>query len=345
MPSHLRIPVATISQIAPHPNADSLDVAMVLGWQVVVGRNQFADGDKVVLFPPDTVLPGELSDAWGVTQYLDKGRIKATKLRGQPSFGLVMPAHIPEWQVGDDVAADFPGVTKWEPPTREAKQRGQGKFIPNPDHLPRDSRFPEFTHVENLRNFPDLFDDDEIVIVTEKLHGTNSRVGIIDGQRMAGSHRIRRGEGDALYWSPWSQPGVEEMLTALAKHHKQVVLYGEILGTDVQSLDYGYTGHEGYAAFDLIIDGRYTDYDAFFGICTEYSVPIVPLLHQGHFDLSKVRELAKGPTTLNLNASHIREGVVVRPLIERCDPRIGRVVAKYVSDDYLCMRKSDYAEV
>lgn len=91
MPSPLVVPVATIRAVTPHPNADSLDIAQVLGWQVVVGRNQFKEGDKVVYFAPDVVLPRELSDAWGVTQYLSKQRIKATRLRGEPSFGLVMP--------------------------------------------------------------------------------------------------------------------------------------------------------------------------------------------------------------------------------------------------------------
>jgi RNA ligase (TIGR02306 family) len=356
MPSPLRIPVAMISQIAPHPNADSLDVAQVLGWQVVVGRNQFADGDKVVLFPPDTILPRELSDAWGVTQYLDRGRIRATKLRGQPSFGLVMPAHIPEWNVGDDVAADFPGVAKWEPPVREVKQRRQGQHgqTPRPlypNELPRHALFPEYTHIENLRNFPNLFDPGEIVVVTEKLHGTNSRIGIVDGERMAGSHKVRRGEGDTLYWSPWSQPGVEAMLAALAKHHKQVVLYGEILGANVQSLNYGYKGHEGYRAFDLMINGKYIDFMTFTVLCGWYGVSAVPLLaFCNFFSLEKIRHHAQGKTLLLPDdddevSTHIREGIVVKPLIERCDPHIGRVVAKYVSDDYLCMRKSDYAEV
>ena len=46
-----------------------------------------------------------------------------------------------------------------------------------------------------------------------------------------------------------------------------------------------------------------------------------------------VRELAAGKTTLA--GKHIREGVVVKPEKERKDPRIGRVVLKYLSDAYL----------
>lgn len=342
MPSPLHVPVATINAVKPHSNADSLDVAEVLGWQVVVSRGQFAEGQKITYFPIDTVLPVELSDSWNVTQYLSKQRIKATRLRGEPSFGLVMPCARDDWNVGDNVA-EFYGATKYEPPTREASQRGQGKTYDFPNALPGDSRFAQYTHIANLRHYPDFFASDELVVVTEKLHGTNSRVGIIEGERMAGSHRVRRGQGDALYWSPWSQPGVEAMLTALAKHHKQVVLYGEVLGSDVQSLDYGYKGHEGYAAFDLMVDGRYVDYSTFAGLCYRFDLPEVPLLYEGPFDFNTIKDLARGSTTLD--ADHLREGVVVKPLIERHDRRVGRCIAKYVSDDYLLAKHSDYAEV
>jgi hypothetical protein len=34
-------------------------------------------------------------------------------------------------------------------------------------------------------------------------------------------------------------------------------------------------------------------------------------------------------------ANHIREGIVVKPLVETVDPKLGRVVAKNVSNLYL----------
>ena len=341
MPSPLHVPVAQIAQVAPHPNADSLDVAQVLGWQCVVGRGQFKEQDKVIYFPPDTVLTPPYSDFLGVTQYLHKGRIKATRLRGEPSFGLVIKA-TDDMQVGENVAARLPWVSKYEPPTRE-QQRGQGKFIANPDQLASDPLFPDYTHIQNLRHFPDLLGPDEWVVVTEKLHGTNSRIGIVDGQWMAGSHHVRRGEGDALYWSPRQHQGVEALLTWLSKYHRQVILFGEILGSDVQSLDYGYKGHEGYRAFDLMVDGRYLDFHGFKILCDVYDIPMVPVVTLSPFDFEHTRRLSNGLT--HLLASHLREGIVVKPLIERHDPKIGRVILKYVSDDYLLAKHSDFAEV
>ena len=341
MPSPLHVPVATISAITSHPNADSLDIVQVLGWQCVVKRGEFKVNDRIVYFPIDTVLTKALSDHLGVTQYLDKQRIKATRLRGEPSFGLVIPA--PDgWEVGANLA-DYYEASKYDPPTREA-QRGQGKFIDNHCAVPRNPLFAEYTHIANLRHYPDLLASDELVVVTEKLHGTNSRIGIIDGEWAAGSHRVQRGEGDAVYWSPKSRPSVEALITSLAKHHRQVILFGEILGSDVQSLDYGYAGHAGYAAFDLMIDGRYLDYHSFEKLCDLYEVPMVPVVtDQCPFDFEHIRRLSNGST--HLMATHLREGVVVKPLIERTDPRVGRVVLKFISDDFLLAKKSDFAEV
>ena len=36
-----------ITDIQHHPNADKLDVGKIGGWTVVVGRDQFKDGDTV----------------------------------------------------------------------------------------------------------------------------------------------------------------------------------------------------------------------------------------------------------------------------------------------------------
>ena len=167
---------------------------------------------------------------------------------------------------------------------------------------------------------------------------------MVDGEWLAGSHRVQRGISDEVYWSP--RKHAEKLVEALGKYHRQVVLYGEIVGSDVQSLDYGYKGHEGYYAFDLMIDGRYVDYDVFDSMCVHYDVPKVPVLFydDGPFDIDKARELAKGKATLN-GVDHLREGVVVKPLIERHDPKIGRAIAKFVSDDYLLAKRSDFAEI
>ncbi len=354
MPSSLIVPVATIDALDPHPNADSLMLAQILGWQMVVAKDACQVGDKTVYVPPDTVLPQELSDKLGVTNYLDRQRVRCIKLRGEPSFGLAFPP-AKDWPVGENVA-EYYGLTKWEPPLRSWGRSGV-KEKPK-DWLPEHPLFPQYTHIENLRNFPDIFEDDEWIVLTEKIHGTNVRIGVVEGEVMAGSHKMRRKmpeseeqRKDNLYWFPHTLPCVKTFLeVALERsdYYKQVVLYGEVYGSPVQSFHYGLHGTLGFRAFDLVINGKYLDYDKFVRTCDIFEIPTVPLVKKISFTRERVRALSSGMSMLFSGEEkdhHIREGVVVRPIEERSHRRVGRVVMKYLSDDYLFAKKSDYAEV
>ncbi|MBK8096100.1 MAG: RNA ligase (ATP) [Planctomycetes bacterium] len=337
MASSLIVPVAAIDSIAPHPGADRLEVAQILGWQVVVPKGRYRAGDTVVYFPPDAVVPSEHSDRFGVTQYLQKGRVRCTRLRGEPSYGFVV---LPEqsWPLGTNVAEHY-GVTKYMPPLRPSAG----------DAAPEHPWFLRYTDIENLRNFPDILQPGEPVAVTEKLHGTNCRVGIIDGERMAGSHGVRRlpPPADELarntYWHPFTLPAVAALLDDLGRQHRQVILFGEVYGQGIQSLHYGRRGEFGFAAFDLMVDHRYLDWQPLRALLAQAGVPMVPVLHEGPFAREVVRQHAGGQTTLA--DTHIKEGIVVRPFVERTDPRIGRVVLKYLSDSWLLdTERSDYTE-
>jgi RNA ligase (TIGR02306 family) len=162
---------------------------------------------------------------------------------------------------------------------------------------------------------------------------------------MAGSRKVNRKEPEDYaknwYWLPWSFESVQNLLIDLGKEHKQVILYGETFG-NVQFLKYNRDNAIDFRAFDLFIDGTWVDYDEFKNICDSYGVPTVPLLARIPFSLEKVRELSEGQTMLN-EATHIREGVVVKPVKERVDYetlRGRRVILKYVSDTYL-LKNSD----
>ena len=108
--------IETITSLSPHGNADALEFACVLGFSCIVRKeDQFRVGEKVIFIQPDTVLP----DApWSAVFKAKSSRVKAIKLRGQWSEGIIMrPEAIacPVVGVGDDVSAAI-GVTKYDPP-------------------------------------------------------------------------------------------------------------------------------------------------------------------------------------------------------------------------------------
>jgi len=340
--STLIIPVATIEKLTPHTNADSLELAQVLGWQMVVRKGEYSIGDLVTYFPIDTVLPHDLSDKYGVTKYLSKGRIRCAKLRGEPSFGLAVRPDNDEWQVGQDVTEHYVslGVKKYEPPVR----------VTAGDAEPAHPLFVTYTEIENMRNFPDILQEGETVVLTEKIHGTNSRVGMIEGVLMAGSKGVRRKRPADdnfevnLYWYPLSLSPVRTLLENLATQHRQVVLFGEIYGSKIQSLDYGHKGATGYRAFDLLVDGHYLNWHDFVRQCAQYGISTVPVVDAIPFNLDTVKKYSEGNTLLMDDNAHIREGLVVKPIQERRDPKTGRVILKYVSDQYLFGKQTDYTD-
>jgi RNA ligase (TIGR02306 family) len=84
--------IELIKEIVPIPNADSIELAKVLGYQAVVKKGEFQVGQKIVFVLPDTVLP----DYPWFSEYKKycKTRIKAVKIRGVWSMGLILPFNI-----------------------------------------------------------------------------------------------------------------------------------------------------------------------------------------------------------------------------------------------------------
>jgi len=357
MSSSLIVEVCLIDKISRHENSDNLDLGVIKGWQVVLKKDQYKEGDKVLFIPPDALLPIELADKLNVRNYLsgkDKDRVKCVRLRGEMSFGLVID--VPDdkdWEVGYDCCEDL-GILKYDPPIRA--QAG--------DAAREDPYFLRYTNIENMRNFPCMFKDGEKVVATEKIDGSNLRISLSsimndDGEIItewkAGSHKVKRkmpSDEDIknnTYWFPYDIPEVKIMIEDFHNLYgfKNVQLFGEVYGAvrgGHKSLHYGVPNSLNFVAFDLMLDGKYMDWiklDKFFGY---YGVPSVPIIEQFEFSMDKIKELSTGDSILasKNGAKHMREGIVVKPLWERRDPKMGRVVLKMLNDDYLILKNKAY---
>jgi RNA ligase (TIGR02306 family) len=305
-------------RLEPHPNADRLELAKVRGWQCCVVKGQFQEGGLGIYIPVDAVLPEALIDSLGIRKNYHK-RLRTIKLRGMVSQGLLISAG-PDNTEGQDVTEAL-GITKYDPPI-PVHMAG----IVRPEH----ACFRKYTDIENWKNFPDLLRPGEEVIVTEKVHGTNFRAGKFDGELHVGSHRLSLMEDpDNLYWRAAALLGLKERLA------EGEILYAEIYGQGVQDLTYGKKpGQLGVIVFDIIRDNRYLDCAAFAERLAQsgWQDLAAPILYRGPWS-SDILKLAAGDSVLC--PGQIREGVVIRPAVERFDPRTGRVILKALNDDYL----------
>lgn len=312
--------------LQPHGNADTLSVVEVWGYTCVVRTSDWAGVDRGVYIPPDSVVP----DTEDYAFLKGRRRIKVAKLRGVISQGLLVKA--PEdANIGDDVAEQL-GITHYNPPMSTKRSGSRpGQDFEVGDNIPGPSGVVTLSYdLEAARRYAkQVFTDGEVCWVTEKLHGANARF-VHDGNEMfVGSrNRWKVKDGDDI----WNQalakyPGIED----LCKQFPGATLYGEVYG-QVQDLRYGKDGVD-FAAFDILTPGGFLDYSLVINYCRAFNIPLVPLLGLFPFDWTRMQELAEGRTTVP-GADHVREGICLRPFIERRDRNVGRHHLKLVGNGY-----------
>src|SRR5579871_6302505 len=122
------VEVCKIEKVTPHPNADALELAQIKGWQCVVPLGRYREGDLVTYIPIDSMIPLPHADRWGITKYLSvktgleasvppAGRVRCARLRGEPSFGVVVDLEDLAWVAGQDVKEHY-GILKYIPPLK-----------------------------------------------------------------------------------------------------------------------------------------------------------------------------------------------------------------------------------
>ncbi|PCI28678.1 hypothetical protein COB55_03630 [Candidatus Wolfebacteria bacterium] len=152
-----------IQKISVHPNADKLELSTVLGFQCIIPKDQYKEGDKIIFIQPDTILP---DSKWCETykKYSPK-RVKCVKLRNEWSEGIIVPLDLvnhllsSNLVVGEDYSKEL-GVIKYDPPVPQDLQSkgylplGLGK-----------------TDEERFENLEDKIPFGAIVDVTLKIDG------------------------------------------------------------------------------------------------------------------------------------------------------------------------------
>jgi len=290
----------TIKEVTNAENSDNLSLVSFeeIGWYCIDRKDAHKPGDSVLIIPPDSVLPFELSEKLEVTKYLSKGRVRITRFRGNRSEGLIIPDGYEEW---------VPYIYKWEDlPTLSMRGEAMpGREIP--------IEFCKFYQMPNILNEPHIFRVGERILYSEKIHGTNLRTGNLQNpetqeyQTYVGSHEVVLKESDEnLYWQT-----VKKFLEH--KMPKDIIFYAEVFGPGIQHLHYGRKDPDVmiFAAAGRTKD-RPLDYllhEQVVKICIENDLPHVNF-HEAVFEsLEQIRQLADGDS--EYTDQHYREGVVI----------------------------------
>ncbi len=369
--------VEKILKVEAHPNADRLELATCRGWNCVVPKGVYTSGDMCVYIPIDSILPEQLEATLfeGSKVQLTKHRVKTIRLRGAISQGLIASSEIIYEYLGRHgkhvklkeglELTDLLGISKWEPPAPKFQSFQGGKQASKKQTNPF---FSKYTSLENIKNYPQVFQPEDMVIATEKIHGTNFRAGWVPVyadtlwkkvkkffralpayEFVYGSHNVQLQNHDKnakVFYDNniYYQATVKYNLKNILK--KGEVLYGEIYGSGVQGgYDYGLKDEKNVVFFDLKIitkeDSKWADYDDLFLLCTAGRLPLAPVLFKGKFEDIDSEKLFQGHSILS-SKQKTREGFVVGSIKEETS-YMGRKKLKYINPEYLLRKgNTDY---
>jgi len=317
--------VAKIDEIKEITGADNIEQARIGGWNCIIQKNQYNVGDLVVVATTDAVIPQKMSDEMNVTNYLRKGgRVRTVKLRGVYSECLIIPLKYAEklthpkakWDEGTDMM-ELLGIFKYEPPIKQITLDSGRKirYQENPNFLVY-YKFP------NQKNVPDMFNSNDDVQITRKIHGTNARYGIVKKNKLSfldriklvlskkikpdwkwveyefvvGSHNVEKGSDSQGFYdrNVWyeinDRLNIKEKLWYYVKNvdideiGSGIVLYGEIYGPGIQKgYDYGLSEIE-FSVFDVMVNGDYLSTNSSKNLIKSViRLPYVPVLYDGQW--------------------------------------------------------------
>ena len=261
--------IVKINELRKHNNADRLQVANIFDCNVIVDMNTKV-GDIGIFFPVD----GQLSKAYceqnnlcrkkdengkNIGGYLDEDKrcVRAMGLRGERSEGLFMPltslekfCDISTLNVGDQITTIngneicckyIPKSVNRHTPNNSKCRRFKA------DKQKLEKRYPFFAeHIDTpqLKYNPDMFKPGELIIMTEKLHGSSERVANAfvykdnllskifkrpKYEYVGGTRRRIRSKGDSGYYGDEAfRDKWEDFFKG--KLQKGETIYGEIVG-------------------------------------------------------------------------------------------------------------------
>jgi RNA ligase (TIGR02306 family) len=359
--------IATINEINPIEGADNIELAVVGGWNCITKKGEQKIGDLVMIATTDAIVPFELSEKMGVTNYLRKGgRVRTVKLRGVYSECLIIPIqHIPfmeNYYEGKDMMKVME-IYKYEPPVKMV-QLASGRKIRYQDN----PNFHVYYKFPNLKNVPGMFTEEDTVEITRKIHGTNARFGIVKKAKLTiwdrlkislarkvkpewkwaeyefvvGSHNVEKGSDsngfyDTNVWYEIEKKyNIKQKLWDYVKDNVMepeigdgITLYGEIYGVGIQKgYDYGLKEIE-FVGFDAKENGEYlSPINSKLLFNDILKLPYVEILHFGNWS-QEVQD--KFVFNNNIKGTKVpEEGIVIKHHTGAREK-----IAKVINPDYL----------
>lgn len=329
--------IQRIVGIYPIEGADKIERAKVLGWDCVIKKGEFKEGELIVYIEIDSILP---FNPW--TDFLrDKNRptkpirLRTVKMKGQISQGLVIScSQLPAdcaIEEGKDVTAIL-GIIKYEP-SLPPSLSGLAKGL-----------FPSFIHKTDeprIQGCPGVLNELKGVIfnATEKLDGTSSTFYLNNDLFGVCSRNMELKETEGnLYWQMAKKYSIEERLRKLKQDTGfDHAFQGETVGPGIggNKLKLMDTRLYMFNCFN-ITKQEYYPQARFEDVCNSLELPMVPV-RASNFPLDHtVEQLIEMVSVKSVITPEAwAEGFVFRPITEMVLRKLGRVSFKCINPQFL----------
>lgn len=362
-----KVPYTKVLNVFPHPNADRLDIAVVYGWQIVVSKNKYKIGDRAIYIPIDSILNSKLEDKLFPKESkikLNKQRVRQIKIRSFYSQGmLIHPEEVNLYLTDNDLEKDLAeilDIKKYDPP-EIINQDGRSKQLRN---KPRENPlFHMYNGINNIKWFPELFKENEEVIIQEKLHGSNLRAAVLPNvadtiwkkvlkffgklpefEFLYGSNRVQISRkssykgffGEDIYGAAIKKFKIFDKIAP------NETVYMELIGPGIQkNYNYGHKEHH-IVLFDVKVFNKETGEQTWMNpeevesYAIERGFDFVPILYRGIFNKDQAYALTLGPSVY-CKEQKVREGVVVKSRYNYNDKTCSsnKKALKVISEAYL----------
>jgi RNA ligase (TIGR02306 family) len=352
-------------------------VTVLGDYPVVVKRDEYKVNDLAAYLPIDTIVPDTDQYYFlcpkGYEKYLDdKGDIqqrqtgpkfpigsvpekyrvvKAKKIRDIYSQGMLVnisaiscatPSQVGDALCNNPTSAiglsvvDVLGLKKLEEEEEDNITNAKKSKGANAGPSPKGWTIPHYD-IEGLRKYINCLQEDEEIVLTEKIHGSNAAF-CHDGEQLWVKSRnfYKKMDED----DPWWDIAIRYDLAAKLASFPMKVLFGELYG-QIKGFRYDCELVNGampskirfFDIYDPVVS-RYLNYDDFTTMISQAGLETAPLLYRGKWQGKEAMyPYAEGPTTLG--GKHTREGFVLRTAIERFEYKLNsRMCIKLVGEGY-----------
>ncbi len=321
--------IEKIIDIKPIEGADAIELAFVLGWQVVVKKGEFKIGDLCVYIQIDTVVPDKPE-----FEFLRERnfRVRTIKLRKQLSQGIIFPdTLVPRFNrfEGEDVT-EILGIKKYEKPDNNPA-RYEKPRIPKvwykkwiylfkynilyklfPSLLPKTrSPFPtnlvSITDEERIQNIPHVLETHKgkTFVVSYKLDG--SSITIIHNKVLSKSkyricsRRFELHDKNNDWYKVFKSTNFSEHVDKLIKYFNtdDIIVQGEAIGKF--NGNHHNLKEDEIRLFNIYVNGKRLSQNEFCDVCFSLNIPYCPTLFYItlNHSMQEILQLSEIPDILN----------------------------------------------